>query len=161
MYAARRWAVRHARFMETLYLMFEPVFVWLHPLWLKLGYNRVEKPIVAVERAVKGILFDCQMCGQCVLSVTGMSCPMNCPKSIRNGPCGGVRPDGSCEVKPDMRCVWVEAWEGSKRMRNSDKIFVVQQPVNHSYQNTSSWLRVVKDFVTNKKEKVADVRAER
>nr|WP_245947992.1 methylenetetrahydrofolate reductase C-terminal domain-containing protein [Halomonas montanilacus] len=29
------------------------------------------------------------MCGQCILSSTGMSCPMNCPKSLRNGPCGG------------------------------------------------------------------------
>ena len=50
--------------------------------------------------AVKGLLFDCRMCGQCVLSSTGMSCPMNCPKSLRNGPCGGVRADGNCEVKP-------------------------------------------------------------
>jgi hypothetical protein len=36
-----------------------------------------------------------------------MSCPMNCPKSIRNGPCGGVRLNGHCEIKPEMRCVWV------------------------------------------------------
>jgi hypothetical protein len=29
----------------------------------------------AVERVVKGFLFDCQMCGQCALSSTGMSDP--------------------------------------------------------------------------------------
>ena len=51
------------------------------------------------------------MCGQCVLHSTGMTCPMNCPKTLRNGPCGGVRPDGHCEVKPEMRCVWVKAVE--------------------------------------------------
>ena len=48
----------------------------------------------------RALLFDCRMCGQCVLSSTGMSCPMNCPKTLRNGPCGGVRADGNCEVKP-------------------------------------------------------------
>ena len=47
---------------------------------------RLEKPVAAVERAVKGLLFDCQMCGCCVLSSTGLSCPMNCPKNLRNGP---------------------------------------------------------------------------
>ena len=30
--------------------------------------------------------------------------------------CGGVRADGNCEVKPDMRCVWVEAYHGSERI---------------------------------------------
>ena len=41
---------------------------------------------------------------------------MNCPKQLRNGPCGGVRADGNCEVKPEMRCVWVEAWRGAERI---------------------------------------------
>ena len=50
------------------------------------------------------------MCGQCVLHDTGMTCPMTCPKTLRNGPCGGVREDGHCEVKPEMRCVWVKAY---------------------------------------------------
>ena len=56
-----------------------------------IGFARLEAPAAAVERNVKGLLFDCQMCGKCVLSSTGMSCPMNCPKQMRNGPCGGVR----------------------------------------------------------------------
>ena len=57
----------------------------------RIGYQRLERPVAVVERAVKGLLFDCRMCGRCVLSSTGMSCPMNCPKQLRNGPCGGVR----------------------------------------------------------------------
>ena len=56
------------------------------------------------------------MCGQCVLHSTGLTCPMTCPKTRRNGPCGGVRPDGRCEVKPEMRCVWLKAYERSERL---------------------------------------------
>ena len=110
MYRVRRWSVRHAGVFERLYEIFEDALVRLDPLLSSIGYARLERPVAMVERVVKGFLFDCRMCGQCVLSSTGMSCPMNCPKDLRNGPCGGVRPDGNCEVLPGMRCVWVEAW---------------------------------------------------
>ena len=142
MYAARLWSTRHARGLETLYRGFERVMVALDPLWRRIGYARLERPVALVEKAVKGLLFDCQMCGQCVLSSTGMSCPMNCPKRLRNGPCGGVRANGHCEVEPDMPCVWVQAWEGSRRMRGGDAILAVQKPVDHSLRETSAWLRV-------------------
>ena len=56
------------------------------------------------------------MCGQCVLHDTGLTCPMTCPKTLRNGPCGGVRANGHCEVKPEMRCVWLKAYERSERL---------------------------------------------
>jgi len=58
--------------------------------------------VSAVEHAIKKPVFGCRMCGQCVLHDTGMTCPMTCPKELRNGPCGGVRPDGRCE---HGRCV--------------------------------------------------------
>lgn len=144
MYAARQWSVRHARLLETIYGHLEGFLDALHPLWLKIGYNRIEKPITFIERNVKGFLFDCRMCGNCMLSHTGMSCPMNCPKQLQNGPCGGVQSEGNCEVKPEMRCVWVEAEIGSELMRNGSGIHNVQSPVDHSRQGTSSWLRVVR-----------------
>jgi len=140
-YSVRLWSVRHARFLEILYRTFADVLLRLDWLWRKIGYQRVERPIIAVEKRVKALLFDCRMCGQCVLSDTGMSCPMNCPKSLRNGPCGGVRANGHCEVEPDMPCVWVQAWEGSRRMRGGDAIMAVQKPVDQSLWGTSSWLR--------------------
>ena len=100
----------------------------------------------AGEKAVKGFLFDCQMCGQCALSSTGMSCSMNCPKTIRNGPCGGVRANGNCEVKPEMRCVWVEAFDGSQRMQaGREAIKVVQFAVDGRLKGSSSWLRVARE----------------
>jgi hypothetical protein len=145
MYAIRLWSVRHARALESFYTAFESAMVALDPLWRRIGYQRLERPVAAVEQTVKGLLFDCQMCGQCALSQTGMSCPMNCPKTLRNGPCGGVRPNGHCEVKPEMRCVWVEAVEGSKRMRHgSEAIRAVRPPVDRTLVGTSSWLRVAR-----------------
>ena len=141
MYALRKWSVRHSRGLEWFYRNFEKGVVALHPLWRRLGYQRIEAPVAFVERQVKGLLFDCRMCGVCVLSSTGMACPMNCPKQLRNGPCGGVRADGNCEVEPDMRCVWVEAYEGSRNMRRGDKIMTVQTPPNWSLKGASAWLR--------------------
>jgi hypothetical protein len=145
MYKIRQWSVTHSRKLEALYRNLEPLFMRLHPLYKTVGYGRLEKPMRVVEKAIKSLMFDCQMCGKCALSSTGMSCPMNCPKSIRNGPCGGVRLDGHCEVKPEMRCVWVEAWRGSQQMRDSQAIRQVQIPVNNLLKGSSSWLRVVRD----------------
>ena len=72
--------------------------------------------LATMEAAVKGPVCGCQMCGQCVLHSTGMTCPMTCPKTLRNGPCGGVREDGHCEVEPEMRCVWLHGYERSRRL---------------------------------------------
>lgn len=145
MYSVRLWTVRHSRLFERLYNMFEPMVTGFHPLWKKLGYDRVEKPVAVIEKASKRLIFDCQMCGQCILSSTGMSCPMNCPKNIRNGPCGGVRANGNCEVKPDMKCVWVAAWEGSQQMKKGvPAMQAVQKPVDWRLKGSSSWLRVAR-----------------
>jgi len=70
---------------------------------------------------------------------------MNCPKNLRNGPCGGVRDNGHCEVKPEMKCVWVQAWEGSQHMAKGGAILDVQKPVDNRLKGHSSWLKVVRD----------------
>lgn len=144
-YVIRKWSVRHARLLERIYAGVERGLLLAAPVINRIGHERLEKPVAAVEKTVKGVLFDCQMCGQCALSSTGMSCPMNCPKSIRNGPCGGVRTDGYCEVKPAMRCVWVEGWQGAKRMKNGGDIATVQVAIDHRLKGSSSWLRVVRE----------------
>jgi len=149
MYIIRKLSVTHSRKLEIFYHLFEGALIKLHKLWNWIGYDRIETPVRIFEKTVKGLMFDCQMCGMCSLSTSGMSCPMNCPKSIRNGPCGGVRMDGNCEVKPEMRCVWLEAWRGSQQMK-SDEIFKIQLPVNHSIQGQSAWLHVVKTHYREK-----------
>ncbi len=146
MYRMRQWSVRHAGGLNRFYRGFESLLVALAPLFRTIGYRRLERPVAAAERGIKGFLFDCRMCGQCVLSSTGMSCPMNCPKQLRNGPCGGVRADGGCEVIPTMKCVWVLAFEGSLRIPGgTDAMRIAQPAVNHRLQGSSSWLRVVRE----------------
>jgi hypothetical protein len=146
MYAVRLWSTRHARGLERFYRGFEACLVRINPLARAIGHQRLERPVAALERGVKGFLFDCQMCGQCVLSSTGMSCPMNCPKNLRNGPCGGVRVDGRCEVRPEMRCVWVEAYKGSLRIPGGTAAMQrVQHAVDRRLQGSSSWLRVMRE----------------
>lgn len=144
-FALRFWSVRHARGLETLYAAVEKVLIALSPLMARIGWRQLERPVAFAERQIKGALFGCRMCGQCILSSTGMSCPMNCPKNLRNGPCGGVRADGTCEVYPEMPCVWVEAYEGSLRMREGEAIGLPQPAIDHRLKGRSSWLAVARD----------------
>ncbi len=145
----RQWSVRNARWLKSTYAAFETVLVWMDPLLRRVGYDRLDKPFVTIEKATKGVLLDSQGCGQCIVASTGMSCPMNCPKRIRNGPCGGVRPDGNCEVDTDMPCVWVLAWEGNKRLaENGYPIQRIQPPVDHRLIGKSAWLREVRARTT-------------
>ena len=152
MQVVRRWSVRHARFLEVIHTFFNALLERWHPLFRMIGYGRLEASFAASERVLKGFMFDCRMCGQCMLRFSGMACPMNCPKSLRNGPCGGVRPDGGCEVEPAMRCTWVEAWEGSRRMRTGKSINDVQKPLDARIEDTSAWLRVARQAAARTEE---------
>jgi hypothetical protein len=134
-----RWLQDQPHLLEVLY-------DWTHNMlapfrrWLKPG-GAAEQALIAGEEVGKGAIFNCKMCGQCVLHSTGMTCPMNCPKNLRNGPCGGVRINGNCEVIPEMRCVWVEAYERSKRMPEYGKDMLnVLPPLNRQLQGTSAWI---------------------
>ena len=100
----------------------------------------LRKVVLLVEKKSKEAFWDCRMCGQCILHSTGLTCPMTCPKNLRNGPCGGTLQNGNCEVLPDKPCVWVLAWERSRKLplwRSHMKH--VQPPVDWRLQDTSSW----------------------
>jgi hypothetical protein len=80
------------------------------------------------------------MCGQCALPATGYTCPMTCPKQLRNGPCGGVWPGGWCEVHPTLRCVWVTAFDRAERAGRGGDLDLLQRPVDHREWGRSSWV---------------------
>ncbi len=142
MYRMRRWSVQHARGMKKTYALVERVLRRLQPMLRRIGYKRLEVPMLGIEKLTKGFFLDSQSCGQCIVGDTGLSCPMNCPKRLRNGPCGGVRFDGGCEVFPDMQCVWVAAWEGNKILNEDPhRIQNLQPPVDNRLVGHSAWLR--------------------
>ena len=69
---------------------------------------------------------------------------MRCPKNERNGPCGGVRPDGNCEVYPDKPCVWVQGIERAQRLPLwREHIYQLQPPVDWRLKDTSSWTNLL------------------
>ena len=77
-----------------------------------------------------------------------MTCPMTCPKTLRNGPCGGVREDGNCEVKPEMRCVWVKAEERARTLPLlpaswRGHFHELRPPVDNRLSGTSAWVNLV------------------
>ncbi|HYG89458.1 MAG TPA: methylenetetrahydrofolate reductase C-terminal domain-containing protein [Azospirillum sp.] len=141
MEAVRHWSVRHARGLKRIYDACADWAPLLKRAVHRLGPARTERLLLPAERAAKRFLFDCRMCGQCVLSHTGMACPTNCAKAMRNGPCGGVRADGTCEVDPAMRCVWVEAAAGRKRIAGGGMAAsAALAPIDHRHGGRSTWV---------------------
>ncbi len=141
MNAIGRWLRNHPRLLEILYRIARRNFLWARPLLARIGYARADRWLRWSEEVGKKITFDCRMCGQCILHSTGMTCPMTCPKNLRNGPCGGVRMNGNCEVFPEMRCIWVEAYERSRKMAvYGAEIELLQPPVNRLLEGSSAWI---------------------
>ena len=101
----------------------------------------MKKIIARLEALFKGVAFDCHACGQCVLSQTGIICPMSCPKGLRNGPCGGTV-EGMCEVYPDKQCVWIRIHK--RTAKDSLELPILLPTPDNSLMHTSSyinWLR--------------------
>jgi len=101
----------------------------------RLGYRLVTLTEIGVKKPV----FGCQACGQCVLSQTGLICPMRCPKMLRNGPCGGSA-NGFCEVYPDRPCVWIQINQRAQRLGWTNRLRRLRWPVDWSLKGSSSWM---------------------
>ncbi len=93
----------------------------------------------AFERVVKGALFGCRMCGNCILQETAFVCPMTCPKGLRNGLCGGATPE-SCEVDPSRPCTWYKIYERAERMGRLDKLLEINAPIDGARAGRETWL---------------------
>jgi methylenetetrahydrofolate reductase (NADPH) len=75
-----------------------------------------------LELVGKRLLVGCRDCGDCALSAMANCCPMSqCPKNLRNGPCGGTR-NGQCEVYEDRPCVWTTVYRRLKATGRLDEL---------------------------------------
>lgn len=71
----------------------------------------------------------CALCGECSLHLTAGVCPITrCAKGLLNGPCGGMRDDGSCEVDPQRPCAWLKIYERLKERGRLDLLEPYREP---------------------------------
>ena len=143
------WLKNHPHALEKIYGLTVAAVRKVYPAMKRASPAATTWLMTKSEEVGKGYLFNCQMCGQCILHSTGMTCPMNCPKNLRNGPCGGVRANGHCEVIPEMPCVWVQAYERSQRMPiYGHELHWIQPPVNRSLQGSPAWVNMMEGVDT-------------
>lgn len=128
------------RAMSRLHRVMEPGRVWSTVARLLEATPPLYRVFTWVERLIKGWLFGCRMCGQCALPTTAYACPQTCPKQLRNGPCGGVSPEGWCEVFPERRCVWVVAYERAERAGRITDLRRLVRPIDQRKWGSSSWV---------------------
>lgn len=91
-----------------------------------------------IERMVKGPLWGCRMCGNCLLQETAFICPMACPKGLRNGPCGGSLEE-SCYLDPSYPCIWYQIFDRAKKMGREDILMEVLPPLDWDKVGQDTW----------------------
>jgi methylenetetrahydrofolate reductase (NADPH) len=118
--------------------IFTPGRRWQPPFipFKKEPFNR--RALATIEITVKGPLFGCRMCGNCLLQETAFICPMECPKGLRNGPCGGSTPE-KCYVDETRPCIWYKIYERSFKMGREEMLLEVLPPLDWEKTGTETW----------------------
>jgi len=117
---------------------FTPGRRW-QPAYYAFHNDSIPKKILATfERWVKGPLFGCRMCGNCLLQETAFICPMECPKGLRNGPCGGSTGE-HCYVDPTRPCIWYKIYERAEKLGRTDELLEVLPPLDWEKVGTEQW----------------------
>jgi len=108
--------------VQTIAEIFEakPVFPALNTTFI--GMSEAEG--VWVEK--------CGTCGDCMLYWTGGICPVvRCAKGLLNGPCGGTRKGGKCEIDPEKDCAWVLIYQRLEKQGRLDLMRKYYEPKNY------------------------------
>ncbi|MGE5811131.1 MAG: methylenetetrahydrofolate reductase C-terminal domain-containing protein [Ignavibacteria bacterium] len=126
--------------------------------------RRISRFLLFFEDIIKIPLFGCRHCGECILSATAFICTQNCPKRMRNGPCGGTRGNGNCEAFPERKCVWYKIYNRSRFLNRMSMLYKIKKIHNWNLEGTSAWLNVFRKrieppvwFVHNDKQKIKEL----
>jgi ferredoxin len=88
----------------------------------------------------------CAACGDCVLGETFGYCPVaRCAKSLLNGPCGGTRKNGKCEVNEDVDCVWNLIVERAEKRGQLESLYKFKKAKDWSNSRHGGPKRVIRE----------------
>jgi len=117
----------------------KPARRW-QPAFYPFKREKLSRRVLAkTELLVKGPLFGCRMCGNCLLQETAFICPMECPKGMRNGPCGGVTPEKNCYIDETRKCVWYAIYERALKTGRQEMLLEILPPLDWSKVGTETW----------------------
>jgi len=97
-----------------------------------------------VELMIKGPVFGCRMCGNCLLQETAFICPMECPKGLRNGPCGGATE--FCYIDKTRPCIWYHIYRRSFKLGRQERLLEVLPPMDWKRAGINLVDEVVRGF---------------
>lgn len=97
----------------------------------------------SVERVIKGNVFGCRMCGNCLLQETAFICPMQCPKGMRNGPCGGITPDKKCYIDITRNCIWHNIYSKAIKTGRQERLLEILPPLDWDKTGCETWGGVI------------------
>ncbi|MBZ0305119.1 MAG: methylenetetrahydrofolate reductase C-terminal domain-containing protein [Anaerolineae bacterium] len=123
--------------------LFTPGRRWQPPYYPFKRETLGRRMLAQVERWVKGPLWGCRMCGNCLLQETAFICPMECPKGARNGPCGGSTSE-HCYVDETRPCIWYAIYERAHKLGREEMLLEVLPPLDWDLVGTETWAGVVK-----------------
>ena len=130
--------------------LFTPGRRWQPPFFPFKKEKFGRRLLARTERWIKGPLFGCRMCGNCLLQETAFICPMECPKGMRNGPCGGSTAE-RCYVDETRPCIWYRIYERAFKMGREEILLEVLPPLDWDMVGTETWgsvLRQIRKFGT-------------
>ncbi len=123
---------------------FKPARRW-QPAFYPFKKEKFSRRLLAkTELLIKGPVLGCRMCGNCLLQETAFICPMECPKGMRNGPCGGVTPEKNCYIDETRKCVWYAIYKRALKTGREEKLLEILPPLDWNKVGTETWGDVVR-----------------
>lgn len=112
--------------------------------------------LTALERSVKGALFSCRMCGNCILQETAFVCPMTCAKGLRNGFCGEATEE-RCVVDSSRPCTWLLIFKRAERLGRLEKLLEINAPIDGAQAGHSTWVPLFQYWAARKQPHLPDL----